>query len=138
MQVSGGYPVEIEPVVGKLNGLLEQREAMVERARSRAGNFAHSLKTPLTVIDTLLPELHAQGQQESAGEIGRQTAQLKKHVNRELARARMAAGHGEPVRDIAAALASAVRTRISRSAVLTCDSFSKPAVCSAICCFPFS
>lgn len=103
-RVSGEYPIEIEPVVGKLNGLLAQREAMVERARSRAGNFAHSLKTPLTVIDTLLPDLHAQGQQESASEIGRQTAQLKKHVNRELARARMAAGHGEPVRDIAAVL----------------------------------
>lgn len=103
-RVSGEYPVEIEPVVGKLNGLLAQREAMVERARSRAGNFAHSLKTPLTVIDTLLPELHARGMQDSAGEIGRQTAQLKKHVNRELARARMAAGHGEPVRDIAAVL----------------------------------
>lgn len=104
MQVSGEYPVEIEPVVNKLNGLLAQREEMVARARSRAGNFAHSLKTPLTVIDTLLPELHAQGQQESASEIGRQTAQLKKHVNRELARARMAAGHGESVRDIAAVL----------------------------------
>lgn len=103
-RVSGEYPIEIEPVVGKLNGLLAQREAMVERARSRAGNFAHSLKTPLTVIDTLLPELHAQGQQASASEIGRQTAQLKKHVNRELARARMAAGHGESVRDIAAVL----------------------------------
>lgn len=103
-RVTGEYPIEIEPVVGKLNGLLAQREAMVERARSRAGNFAHSLKTPLTVIDTLLPELHARGQEESAGEIGRQTAQLKKHVNRELARARMAAGHGEPVRDIAALL----------------------------------
>lgn len=103
-RVTGEYPIEIEPVVGKLNGLLAQREAMVERARSRAGNFAHSLKTPLTVIDTLLPELHARGQEESAGEIGRQTAQLKKHVNRELARARMAAGHGEPVRDIAAVL----------------------------------
>lgn len=103
-RVSGEYPMEIEPVVGKLNGLLAQREAMVERARSRAGNFAHSLKTPLTVIDTLLPELHARGQEDSASEIGRQTAQLKKHVNRELARARMAAGHGEPVRDIAAVL----------------------------------
>lgn len=109
-RVSGEYPSEIEPVVGKLNGLLAQREAMVERARSRAGNFAHSIKTPLTVIDTLLPELHAQGQQDSATEIGRQTAQLKKHVNRELARARMAAGHGEPVQDIAAVIEEILAT----------------------------
>lgn len=109
-RVSGAYPVEFEPVVSKLNGLLAQREDMVNRARSRAGNFAHSLKTPLTVIDTLLPGLHAEGQGESAGEIGRQTAQLKKHVDRELARARMAAGHGEPVRDIASVIAEIVGT----------------------------
>lgn len=109
-RVSGPYPVEIEPVVGKLNGLLEQREAMVERARSRAGNFAHSIKTPLTVIETLLPGLHAGGQQDSASEIGRQTAQLKKHIDRELARARMAAGHGEPVSDIAAVLEEILAT----------------------------
>jgi signal transduction histidine kinase len=109
-RVSGKYPVEIEPVVGKLNSLLAQREQMVERARSRAGNFAHSLKTPLTVIDTLLPELRDRGQHVTAGEIGRQTAQLRKHADRELARARMAAGHGEPVRDIRAVLEEIVTT----------------------------
>lgn len=109
-RVSGRYPVEFEPFVSKLNALLAQREDMVDRARSRAGNFAHSLKTPLTVIDTLLPGLHATGQGESAGEIGRQTAQLKKHVDRELARARMAAGHGEPVRNIAGVISEVVAT----------------------------
>lgn len=109
-RVSGRYPIEFEPVVGKLNGLLAQREEMVERARSRAGNFAHSLKTPLTVIDTLLPELQAKGQAANAGEIGRQTAQLKKHVDRELARARMAAGHGEPVHDVGAVISEILGT----------------------------
>ena len=109
-RVSGQYPDEFEPVVSKLNGLLAQREAMVQRARSRAGDFAHSLKTPLTIIDTLLPQLHDQGQGQSAGEIGRQTAQLKRHVDRELARARMAAGHGEPVPDLAALIAEIVAT----------------------------
>ncbi|MFO1130771.1 MAG: HAMP domain-containing sensor histidine kinase [Hyphomicrobiales bacterium] len=109
-RVSGTYPVEIEPVVDTLNSLLEQREEMVERARSRAGNFAHSLKTPLTVIDTLLPALSEGGQHATAGEIGRQTAQLRKHADRELTRARMAAGHGEPVRDVKAVLEEIVRT----------------------------
>lgn len=109
-RVSGTYPVEIDPVVGTLNSLLEQREQMVERARSRAGNFAHSLKTPLTVIDTLLPALTDGGQHATAGEIGRQTAQLRKHADRELARARMAAGHGEPVRDVRSVLEEIVRT----------------------------
>jgi len=109
-RVSGRYPIEFDPIVSKLNTLLAQREDMVERARARAGNFAHSLKTPLTVIDTLLPNLRDSGQGESAGEIGRQTAQLKKHVNRELARARMAAGHGEPVRDIRAVIDEVLAT----------------------------
>lgn len=109
-RVSGRYPIEFEPVVGKLNGLLAQREEMVERARSRAGNFAHSLKTPLTVIDTLLPELQAKGEGASANEIGRQTAELKKHVDRELARARMAAGHGEPVHDAGAVIGEIIAT----------------------------
>ncbi|PZF76218.1 hypothetical protein DK847_13520 [Aestuariivirga litoralis] len=109
-RVTGEYPVEIEPVVGKLNSLLEQREQMVERARSRAGNFAHSLKTPLTVIDTLLPELRNRGHHATAGEIGKQTAQLRKHADRELARARMAGGHGEPVRDVRAVLEEIVTT----------------------------
>lgn len=109
-RVSGTYPVEIDPVVGTLNSLLEQREQMVERARSRAGNFAHSLKTPLTVIDTLLPALTDGGQHATAGEIGRQTAQLRKHADRELARARMAAGHGEAVRDVRSVLEEIVRT----------------------------
>jgi signal transduction histidine kinase len=109
-RVSGIYPVEIEPVVDTLNSLLDQREQMVERARSRAGNFAHSLKTPLTVIDTLLPTLSEGGQHATAGEIRRQTAQLRKHADRELTRARMAAGHGEPVRDVRAVLEEIVRT----------------------------
>jgi len=109
-RVTGDYPIEFDPVVSKLNALLAQREAMVERARARAGNFAHSLKTPLTVIDTLLPDLRESGQGASAGEIGRQTTQLKKHVDRELARARMAAGHGEPVRDIRLVIDEVVAT----------------------------
>ena len=109
-RVGGAYPVEIAPVVDKLNSLLEQREQMVERARSRAGNFAHSLKTPLTVIDTLLPRLRAGGEHETAGEIGRQTAQLRRHADRELARARMAGGHGEAVKDVRAVVEEIVTT----------------------------
>lgn len=109
-RVTGTYPVEIEPVVAQLNTLLAQREDMVERARSRAGNFAHSMKTPLTVIDTLLPALREHGAHATAGEIGRQTAQLRMHADRELVRARMAAGHGEPVRDARAVLDEVIGT----------------------------
>ncbi len=43
-------PSEIAPLVEELNGLLDERDAMVTQARAEAGNLAHALKTPLAVI----------------------------------------------------------------------------------------
>ena len=43
-------PREIEPLVEELNALLEHNEIQAEEARRHAGNLAHALKTPLTVI----------------------------------------------------------------------------------------
>ena len=43
-------PREIEPLVEELNALLAHNEAQAEEARRHAGNLAHALKTPLTVI----------------------------------------------------------------------------------------
>ncbi len=56
-RVAGSYPVEMEPIVTKLNELPQQNEQSVETAHPRASNFAHSLKMPLTIIDTLVKEL---------------------------------------------------------------------------------
>ncbi len=43
-------PSEVEPLVYELNGLLNHNEKQAEEARLHAGNLAHALKTPLTVI----------------------------------------------------------------------------------------
>jgi len=43
-------PQEVAPLVDELNGLLEHNEKQAEEARRHAGNLAHALKTPLTVI----------------------------------------------------------------------------------------
>ena len=43
-------PREIEPLTEELNALLEHNETQAEEARRHAGNLAHALKTPLTVI----------------------------------------------------------------------------------------
>lgn len=45
-----GGPTELRPLVSELNGLLKERETAVERARARASDLAHGLKTPLTVL----------------------------------------------------------------------------------------
>jgi signal transduction histidine kinase len=44
------FPVEIAPLVEDFNGVLEQNAEVVERARTQAGNLAHALKTPLSVL----------------------------------------------------------------------------------------
>ena len=43
-------PSEIAPLIEELNGLLDERDEMVAKARAEAGNLAHALKTPIAVI----------------------------------------------------------------------------------------
>jgi signal transduction histidine kinase len=49
-RVSGALPDEVMPMVNELNALLDHNEKQAEEARLHAGNLAHALKTPLTVI----------------------------------------------------------------------------------------
>jgi signal transduction histidine kinase len=49
-RVTMALPDEVLPMVQELNGLLDHNEKQAEEARRHAGNLAHALKTPLTVI----------------------------------------------------------------------------------------
>jgi signal transduction histidine kinase len=49
-RLEGEFPVEITPLVDEFNSVLEQNAEVVERARTQAGNLAHALKTPLSVL----------------------------------------------------------------------------------------
>jgi len=49
-RLTGRFPSEIEPLVSDLNTLLARQEDLVRRARERAGDLAHGLKTPLTIL----------------------------------------------------------------------------------------
>jgi signal transduction histidine kinase len=46
-------PTEVGPLLREIDLLLDERDQAVERARSRASDLAHGLKTPLTVISQL-------------------------------------------------------------------------------------
>jgi signal transduction histidine kinase len=48
--LSGDFPSEIRPLVHELNQTLTHNAAVVDNARHQAGNLAHALKTPLTVL----------------------------------------------------------------------------------------
>ncbi len=48
--MSGTFPAEVKPLVDEFNMVLRQNAEIVERARTMAGNLAHALKTPLSVL----------------------------------------------------------------------------------------
>jgi signal transduction histidine kinase len=81
-------PEELVPVITQLNALLNHNAAMLKRARAQAGNLAHAIKNPLTVICNELRDVK--------GERGRllreQVSVVTDHIERYLSRARAAGG----------------------------------------------
>ncbi len=82
-------PPETGALVREVNKLLEAREQDVEKARHRASNLAHALKTPLTILAQIAEQLS--GKSARAAEIGEQVEAIRQRVDRQLALARMSA-----------------------------------------------
>ncbi|MEQ1687988.1 MAG: ATP-binding protein [Sphingopyxis sp.] len=84
-------PIEVLPMVAELDGLITHSSHQAEEARRHAGNLAHALKTPLTVIinaaEAKDPEL--------ADLVTRESATMRRQVEHHLARARAAARRGQ-------------------------------------------
>jgi len=83
-RIDEDYPMEIHPLVHELNLLLAHGEAQAEEARRHAGNLAHALKTPLTVINNAAtaraPDL--------SDTVVREASVMRRQVDHHLARAR--------------------------------------------------
>lgn len=90
-RLAGQFPDEVVPLVEELNGLIAAQEKAVERARARAGDLAHGLKTPLAVLATESRALRERGEVEAADMIDGEIAGLSRFVERQLARSRAAA-----------------------------------------------
>jgi signal transduction histidine kinase len=85
-------PSELQPLVTETNRLLDAQETALIKARARAGDLAHGLKTPLTALTMLAEGLRSDGQAGLAQDIDHHVRGLGRHVERELARSRIAAG----------------------------------------------
>jgi signal transduction histidine kinase len=96
-----GFPDEIVPLAAEVDALLEAREAQIEKARARAGDLAHGLKTPLQVLVGDVARLRENGDAEIAAEIEEVATAMRRRVDRELARARIAVGGREALANIA-------------------------------------
>lgn len=83
-RVSDDFPAEVRPLTEEINQLLAHSEAQAEEARRHAGNLAHALKTPLTVITNAAtaraPDL--------ADTVCREALVMRRQVDHHLARAR--------------------------------------------------
>ncbi|MFZ1741269.1 MAG: HAMP domain-containing sensor histidine kinase [Pontixanthobacter sp.] len=83
-RVTDPLPLEVQPLVEELNMLLAHSEKQAEEARTHAGNLAHALKTPLTVVNNAAtaraPDL--------PDTVIREATTMRRHVDHHLARAR--------------------------------------------------
>jgi signal transduction histidine kinase len=87
-RLAGRFPAEVAPLVSDLNALIARQEELVRKARKRAGDLAHGFKTPLTILSGEARRLESRGAPDAAALLGQQVDLMRRHVDRELARAR--------------------------------------------------
>ncbi|AGK56546.1 periplasmic sensor signal transduction histidine kinase [Hyphomicrobium denitrificans 1NES1] len=82
-------PSEVQPLVDEINELLAAQERDLARARGRAADLAHGLKTPLSALAADIRTLKERGEETIAGQIEEVAETIRRHVERELARTRI-------------------------------------------------
>jgi signal transduction histidine kinase len=91
-RISDEFPTEIRPLTEEINLLFAHSEEQAEEARRHAGNLAHALKTPLTVINNAAtanaPDL--------ADTVCREAVVMRRQVDHHLARARAIGRRASP------------------------------------------
>ena len=101
-RLEGEFPTEVEPLVSELNDVLDIRDKSLERARQRAGDLAHGLMTPLTILSAVARELEKRQLSKLGAEIEEQAENMRRHVERGLVRARLSTGRGHDLTPLAA------------------------------------
>jgi signal transduction histidine kinase len=89
-RLSSDHPREIAPLVEAINALADARAIDLERARRRAADLAHSLKTPLAALAAQSRRARAEGATKAADALDRTIAVTQAALEAELARARSA------------------------------------------------
>lgn len=107
-QLEGKFPQEVMPLVEEFNSVLSQNAQMVARAQTQAGNLAHALKTPLTILSNAA---YADSNNPLAEVINSQIIAARAQVDYHLKHARAAANaqRSNAHTDVAAAIEGLVR-----------------------------
>lgn len=85
LHIGAEGPSEVKPLVREINLLLAERETAIERARARASDLAHGLKTPLTVLSHLVEALPEERRETALQQI----ELVRQRADRQLQAARM-------------------------------------------------
>jgi len=106
-RLRGDFPNEVRPLAAELNAMLEHNDALLERARRHAGNLAHALKTPLTVLTNAAADDSAP----LVETVRSQIATMRRDIEHHLAHARASGGERIGMRaDVAPVLDGLKRT----------------------------
>jgi signal transduction histidine kinase len=90
-RLTASHPREIAPLADAINALADAREADLGRARKRAGDLAHSLKTPLAALAAQSRRAREAGAIDAADGLDQALAAMRATLETELARTRAAA-----------------------------------------------
>lgn len=113
-RLGGGFPDEVQPLADEVDALLDASDSAVDRARARASDLAHALKTPLQILTGDAVRLKEKGENEIADDIGVVADAMRRTVDRELARARIT-HRGSPQRTNLAATAAQILNVVQRT-----------------------
>ena len=109
-RLASDVPSEVAPLVDEINELLAAQEADLVRARDRAADLAHGLKTPLTALATDIGRLRDKGETAIADDLDEVSTRMRRHMERELARARVRHGRSGVSTPVSTVVAGIVRT----------------------------
>lgn len=88
-RMGGELPAEVMPLAREIDTLLTDRDEELKRARNRAGDLAHGLKTPLQALLGDAAQLRDKGEIEIANGLDSIASSMQGLVERELRRARL-------------------------------------------------
>ena len=88
-RLGSAFPAEVRPLAQEIDDLLDARDADIAKARARAADLAHGLRTPLQVLNSEIEQLRRKGHKTAAESLTHVAESMQRHVERELARARL-------------------------------------------------